>query len=216
MLLNAWPPPQLEIELKYLLDPEGYRKLLEKLSDKTLGKESFTTFYLDTKKGHLKQAGFNLRIRMNDTAARMTLKFATVLGWDGESKPKMRWEMEDDFDVKLAHEVVEGRKELTVLNNRGVQVLKANVSESKLEGVRTIGQLDISRTKVQWVNGVILEVDRYLIAGEAIHEIEIEIKDKDPDTVHKSFTSKMDEWKINWDETEISKRSRLFASLKKR
>lgn len=216
MLLNAWPPPQLEIELKYLLDPEGYRKLLDKLSDKILGKESFTTFYLDTKKGHLKQAGFNLRIRMSETAARMTLKFATVLGWDGESKPKMRWEMEDDFDVKLAHEVVEGKKALSVLANRGVQVLKANVSESKLEGVRNVGQLDIQRTKVQWMPDVILEVDRYLIAGEAIHEIEIEIQTKDPDTIHKSFTSKMDEWKINWEETEISKRSRLFASLKKR
>lgn len=213
MLLNAWPPPQLEIELKYLLDAEGYRKLLDKLAKQTLGNDTFSTYYLDTKKGHLKTSGFNLRVRLGDESAKMTLKFATVLSWDGESKPKMRWELEDDVEVKHLRDVVEGRKSIVSLTNRGTQVLKANVSESKLEGVKTVGQLDIHRTRIQWNPNVLLEVDRYLIAGEAIYEIEIEIRDKDPDTVHKSFGSKMDEWKIFWEETDTSKRSRLFASL---
>lgn len=216
MLLNAWPPPQLEIELKYLLDAEGYRKLLEKLSEKNLGQETFTTFYLDTKKGHLKQSGFNLRIRLGKESARMTLKFATVLAWDGEAKPKMRWELEDDIDIENARDIVEDRKPFSILTNRGAQVLKGNISESKVENIRTAGQLDILRTKLQWAPEVILEVDRYQISGEAIYEIEIELKATDPDSVHRSFTSKLDDWKIFWTETEISKRSRLFSSLGKK
>lgn len=213
MLLNAWPPPQLEIELKYLLNAESYRKLLDKLSDKVVGEYPFTTYYLDTKKNHLKESGFNLRIRLGKEKTKMTLKFATVLSWDGESRPKMRWELEDEIDTALAQDVVEGRKPITLLTNRGTQMLKANITEKKLENVRTLGQLDIQRTKIQWQPGIVLEVDRFQIAGEAIHEIEIEIGDKDPDTVHKSITDKMDDWKIFWDATDTSKRSRLFASL---
>jgi uncharacterized protein YjbK len=216
LLLTAWPPPQLEIELKYLLDPEGYRKLLEILAKQTVGKELFTTYYLDTKKGHLKTSGFNVRIRVGEESAKMTLKFATVLSWDGESTPKMRWELEDDIDSKLARDVVEGREPITVLKNRGTQVLSANISGSKLEALKTMGQLDITRTKIDWKKGVCLEVDRFQIGGETIHEIEIEVRDQDPDVLHRDITSKLDEWKIFWEATDTSKRSRLFASIGKK
>lgn len=216
MLLNAWPPPQLEIELKYLLDADGHRLLLEKKAGQILGQETFTTFYLDTKKGHLKQSGFNLRVRLAKEFAKLTLKFATVLSWDGESKPKMRWELEDSIPVDLAREVVEGRMALSRLENRCALVLKANIAESKLDNLKTAGQLDIQRTKVQWAPGVVLEVDRYQVSGEQIYEIEIEVAAKDPDTVHRDFVTHLDSWKIDWQETEVSKRSRLFESLARR
>ena len=145
----------------------------------------------------------------------MTLKFATVLHWDGESSPKMRWELEDEVDRTLAKQLVEGKGDLSKFQNRGALMLQANLPDSKLSNLKVLGQLDIQRHTVKWEKGIVLEVDRFEIAGETIYEIEIEVKNQDPDSVHEAFTAQLEKWKIPYRDTTTSKRSRLFASLGK-
>lgn len=213
VVLNVWPLPHLENELKYLLTASGYNELLGRVSERVLKRETFVTTFLDTKKGYLKDEGFNLRVRAGTQSGAITLKWNHVFSWNGEARPKMRWEVEDEIAISTIDDLLSGAITLTELTNRPVEILRANLPRRRLESLRAIGSLEVERVTAQWSSDLVLEIDRYEVGGRMIYEIEIELSDRNPDSVHAEMTSLLTEWGIAFQPTTTSKRSRLLSSL---
>jgi uncharacterized protein YjbK len=206
----------LEIELKYELRKKGYRTLIEALKKNIVRETEYRSFYFDTKRGALKKAGLNLRLRMDKRSAQLTLKSGASLKSKANLPIKARWETDQRLTLETARQLHVGEK--TFENYRGsiVRKMKTEFPDLDLSKIRNLGFIPSHRTDATLDCGLEIEIDEFVIGPETYFEVEVEFSPGEEKAVHERIVALFEEHDIRWDFSRQSKRSRLieWQSLK--
>lgn len=212
MKLAAAAGPQLEVELKYELSRKEYQKLLSVVRDSIFRETDYRSYYFDTKKGALKKAGLNIRLRIDDDRAVLTVKSQASVQIKDRLPVKARWELDKTLALERAEAIADGSVPFGSLRLDVIQKLREQF-DGDLDKVKILGSIPSHRTVARLDDGTEIEVDRFTIAGDELYEVEIEFAQGAEKAIHKKMKRFFEANGIRWKFSPSSKRSRLLESL---